>query len=161
MPSSLVSDSGNGLNGDGGYQGQYSLDAGRPMIAEVKVWGHIGNPVAYEDQWVKSFAKANGGIAPEPENKTSAAAASALRRSFKRDTRSENTTVYNEMWYPAVDSIAGLYINYLYSPKKSLNYDCSMRVRLVIIRVRFLARRVWSKSIRRLMLLSLSDSVRV
>ena len=124
MPSSLVSDSGNGLNGDGGYQGQYSLDAGRPMIAEVKVWGHIGNPVAYEDQWVKSFAKANGGIAPEPENKTSAAAASALRRSFKRDTRSENTTVYNEMWYPAVDSIAGLYINYLYSPKKSLNYDC-------------------------------------
>ena len=28
------------------------------------------------------------------------------------------------MWYPAVDSIAGLYINYMYSPKKSLNFDC-------------------------------------
>lgn len=126
MPSSLVSDNDNGMTGDGGYQGQYSLDSGRPMIAEVQVWGHIGNPVAYEDQWVKAFAKANGGIAPEPENKTSAAAAAALRRGFKRDTRSDNTqTIYNDLWYPAVDSIAGLYINYMYNPKtKPLNFAC-------------------------------------
>ena len=124
MPSSLVAD-GNGMTGDGGYQGQYSLDSGRPMIAEVHVWGHVVNPIAYEDQWVRSFALANGGLAPEPENKESAAAASALRRSFKRDTRSDKqSTVYNDLWYPAVDSIAGLYINYMYTPKKPLNFDC-------------------------------------
>ena len=127
MPSSLVSDDEEtGMKGDGGYQGQYSLDAGRPMIAEVRVWGHIGNPVAYEDQWVKAFAKANGGIAPEPANKNEATAASAQRRNFKRDTRAEaNKTIYNDLWYPAVDSIAGLYINYMYNPKtKPLNFDC-------------------------------------
>ena len=127
MPSSLVSDTGNGMTGDGGYQGQYSLDRGRPMIAEVRVWGHVGNPLAYEDQWVRSFAQANGGLAPEPEDKESAAAASALRRSFKRDTRGEGegaTTVYDNLWYPAVDSIAGLYINYMYTPKTQLNFDC-------------------------------------
>ena len=128
MPSSLVSERGNGMSGDGGYQGQYSLNAGRPMIAEVHVWGHVGNPLAYEDQWVRSFAEANGGLAPEPENKESAAAASALRRSFKRNTRGDEestTTVYDNLWYPAVDSIAGLYINYMYSPKtQQLNFDC-------------------------------------
>lgn len=128
MPSSLVSERDNGMSGDGGYQGQYSLNAGRPMIAEVHVWGHVGNPLAYEDQWVRSFAEANGGLAPEPENKESAAAASALRRSFKRNTRGDEesiTTVYDNLWYPAVDSIAGLYINYMYSPKtQQLNFDC-------------------------------------
>ncbi|MBR3775574.1 MAG: hypothetical protein IKL12_05645, partial [Alistipes sp.] len=123
MPSSLVSKNDSGMSGDGGYQGQYSLDGGRPMIAEVTVWGHVSNPVAYEDQWVRAFANANGGIAPEPENKEEAAAASYQRRNFKRDTRSDET-VYDELWYPAVDSIAGLYINYLYTPKKPLNFDC-------------------------------------
>ncbi len=126
MPSSLVTnDASGGMSGDGGYQGQYSLDKGRPMIAEVNVWGHVGNPVAYEDQWVRSFAIANGGLAPEPENKESAAKASALRRSFKRNTRGdESTKVYDNLWYPAVDSIAGLYINYMYTPKQNLNFNC-------------------------------------
>lgn len=131
MPSSLVADDGGGMSGDGGYQGQYSLDDGRPMIAEVKVWGHVGNPLAYEDQWVQAFAKANGGIAPEPANKEQAAAASSQRRNFKRETRGDSQTIYNDLWYPAVDSIAGLYINYMYSPKKSLNYDCLGRDTLI------------------------------
>ena len=133
MPSSLVSKNDDGMKGDGGYQGQYSLDSGRPMIADVTVWGHVNNPVAYEDQWVRAFAKANGGLAPEPANKEEAKAASDLRRTFKRDTRAEEEekTVYDELWYPAVDSIAGLYINYLYTPKKPLNFDCLGRDTLV------------------------------
>ena len=55
LPSSIAAGSG-GMGGDGGYEGQYRLDANRPTIVDVEVWGHVNNPLAYEDQWVKSFA---------------------------------------------------------------------------------------------------------
>ena len=108
------------MGGEAGYEGQYILDANRPMIVEIKVWGSVANPVAYEDQWVKAFAKANGGLAPLPEKKDDAA---AKRRSFMR-TRADEPTVYDNEWHLAVDTIAGLYINYLYSPNQKLNFDC-------------------------------------
>jgi hypothetical protein len=37
------------MGGDGGYEGQYELDANRPVIVEMQVWGHVNNPLAYED----------------------------------------------------------------------------------------------------------------
>lgn len=113
------------LGGDGGYEGQYILDENRPLIAELQVWGHVSNPVAYEDAWVKAFAEANGGVAPEPEDDEEKA---SKRRSYMRNvTRTDEETeevVYDEKWHLAVDSIAGLYINYLYTPKQNLDYNC-------------------------------------
>lgn len=127
LPSSIGTKS-SGMQGDGGYQGQYSLDANRPMIVDIQVWGHVTNPLAYEDQWVFHFAEANGGVAPAPETEEEAKEGALRRRSYMRETRAEGEqeadTVYDEKWHLAVDSIAGLYINYLYSPAKSLNYDC-------------------------------------
>ena len=110
------------MGGDGGYDGQYTLDANRPMIVDVEVCGHITNPVAYEDAWVQSFARINGDLAPveKKEEQTS---------KLYRATRAEGDTeqkevVYDEKWHLAVDSIAGLYINYLYTPKQSLDFNC-------------------------------------
>ena len=131
LPSSVATGS-DGMSGDGGYEGQYKLDANRPMIVDINVWGHITNPVAYEDQWVRSFAEANGGLAPLPENKEEAEKQSRLRRTYKRPvvTRGDDSTeekeevVYDNQWHMPVDSIAGLYVNYLYSPKVDLNYNC-------------------------------------
>lgn len=126
LPSSIAAGS-QGMGGDGGYEGQYELDANRPMIVDVDVWGHVNNPVAYEDQWVKSFAELNGGLAPEDDDETAA----KLRRTYMRpisradgDEDEEETVVYDDMWHLAVDSIAGLYVNYKYTPKKSLDFNC-------------------------------------
>ena len=46
LPSSIAAGE-DGMQGDGGYEGQYDLDSNRPMIVDVEVWGHINNPVAY------------------------------------------------------------------------------------------------------------------
>ncbi|MBR4996021.1 MAG: hypothetical protein IKY82_08170 [Alistipes sp.] len=125
LPSSIAAGE-DGMQGDGGYQGQYTLDSNRPMIVEIDVWGHVNNPVAYEDQWIKAFAEANGGLAPEKEDDDEAA---AKRRSYMRTRgedgeETEEEVVYDNMWHPAVDSIAALYINYLYTPKQALEFNC-------------------------------------
>ncbi len=122
LPSSIAAGE-DGMQGDGGYEGQYTLDSNRPMIVEVDVWGHVNNPVAYEDQWIKAFAAANGGLAPEDEDDGEAA---AKRKSYKRTRADEETeeVVYDNMWHQPVDSIAALYINYLYTPKQRLEFNC-------------------------------------
>ena len=122
LPSSIAAGE-DGMQGDGGYEGQYSLDSNRPMIVEVEVWGHINNPVAYEDQWIKAFAEANGGLAPEDEDDGEA---TAKRRTYKRTRADEETeeVVYDNMWHHPVDSIAALYVNYLYTPKQRLEFNC-------------------------------------
>ena len=129
LPSSIAAGP-QGMGGDGGYQGQYKLDANRPMIVDVEVWGHVNNPVAYEDQWVKSFATLNGGLAPEEDDDEEKA---KLRRSYMRNVSradegteddGEEEVVYDDLWHLAVDSIAGLYINYKYTPRKSLDFNC-------------------------------------
>ena len=106
------------MGGDGGYEGQYELDAKRPMIVEVQVWGHINNPVAYEDQWIKSFAAVNGGLVAEDK--------AAEESASKMNERLENgeKVTYDDKWHLAVDTIAALYINYNYTPRKRLNFDC-------------------------------------
>ncbi len=132
LPSSVAAGE-DGMSGDGGYEGQYRLDANRPMIVDINVWGHVTNPVEYEDRWVRSFAEANGGLAPIPDNKEEAEEQSRLRRSYMRpavtrgeesDDSSKEEVVYDNQWHMPVDSIAGLYVNYLYSPKQQLNYNC-------------------------------------
>lgn len=123
LPSSIGAGN-QSMGGDGGYEGQFKLDANRPMVVEMNVWGHVGNPVAYEDAWINSFAEMNGGLAPVEEDSEEK---SALRRTYMRSlSRADEQTevVYDEKWYPAVDSIAGLYINYLYTPEKRLSFDC-------------------------------------
>ena len=122
LPSSIAAGE-DGMQGDGGYEGQYTLDSNRPMIVEVDVWGHINNPVAYEDQWIKAFAEVNGGLAPEDEDDGEAA---AKRKTYKRTRSDEDAeeVVYDNMWHQPVDSIAALYINYLYTPKQRLEFNC-------------------------------------
>lgn len=122
LPSSIAAGE-DGMQGDGGYEGQYTLDSNRPMIVEVDVWGHINNPVAYEDQWIKAFAEVNGGLAPEDEDGGEAA---AKRKTYKRTRADEDAeeVVYDNMWHQPVDSIAALYINYLYTPKQRLEFNC-------------------------------------
>ncbi|MBQ3203998.1 MAG: hypothetical protein IJB39_03350 [Alistipes sp.] len=112
------------MGGDGGYEGQFVLDANRPMIVDVEVCGHLTNPLAYEDAWVQSFAKANGDLAPKEDKKEEQTSKLYRATRAEGDEEQKEEIVYDEKWHLAVDSIAGLYVNYLYTPKKSLEFNC-------------------------------------
>lgn len=60
MPSTVVGS----LVGTGGYEGQYSLDANRPLMARMKVTGMVKNPLEAEGEKVDAFARDNGGLLP-------------------------------------------------------------------------------------------------
>lgn len=127
LPSSIVGN----IYSDGGYEGQYSLDKNKPLIAEMEIMGHVTNPLAYEDQWIKSFAEANGGLAPDNDSSQEESSYSAKRYQIKQMmTRGDDTDsdkkepIMDDKWRLAVDTIAALYINYRYTPKQSLNFDC-------------------------------------
>ena len=59
MPSRVV---GSGLKGDGGYEGQYSLEDGKPLIATLEICDTVKNPLQREALDVDAFCKANGGV---------------------------------------------------------------------------------------------------
>lgn len=60
MPSRVVGSG--GISGDGGYEGQYSLSAKRPLIMEMEIVGIDKNPLEAEGSLVDAFAKENGGM---------------------------------------------------------------------------------------------------
>ena len=133
LPSSIISES---TSADGGYEGQFALDQSRPMIVDMKIYGHIGNPVAYEGSYLDAFAVGNGGLCDEhksvvEEEEAEKAARYALRRHITRGDDTEEEVVdtrplefYDGRWHQPVDTMAHLYVNYTYSPERmTLNYN--------------------------------------
>lgn len=116
MPSRVVGSG--GLGGDGGYEGQYSLSAKRPLIMEMEVVGIDKNPLEAEGSLVDAFAKGNGGMVmytKDGEDGTE-----------KRPTDpNDGKHPYNrsERWVSACDTVAQLYVNVKYDPAKTLAGD--------------------------------------
>ena len=113
MPSRVVGSG--GVSGDGGYEGQYSLSAKRPLIMEMEVVGIDKNPLAAEGSLVDAFAKENGGMVmytKDGEDGTE-----------KRPTDPEDEKhPYNRddvRWVSACDTVAQLYVNVKYNPAKT------------------------------------------
>ena len=109
MPSRVV---GTGLSGDGGYEGQYSLDAGKPLIVTMEICDTIKNPLQREGSSVDSFCEENGG-----------------RLVYSKDEEDEEAVAWPETtddphhpyiteqrWVSACDSVAQLYVNYRFNP---------------------------------------------
>lgn len=131
LPSAIIAAT---ESSDGGYEGEYELDATKPLAVHMKIYGHVANPVAYEGDWVDAFANANGGLCTDhrvvKEEDDDDKGAKALRR---RTTRGDETTeeevdtrpleFYDGRWHQPVDTLVHLYVNYSYNPEKSLNYD--------------------------------------
>lgn len=124
LPSSVI-DGSNGIEGDGGYEGQFSLDGNVPMILDMTIYGHVNNPVAYEGNHVDSFANINGGLCSEHKAKIDKAETSSLRRHLatRNDEQTEEDTKYLEFfdgrWHQPIDTLAQLYVNYNYSPARN------------------------------------------
>ena len=128
MPSSIVVIE----SADGGYQGQYSLDEGKPLVVDMRIYGHVANPVAYEGNRVEAFAKINGGLCAEHKTevvKDESAETKARRRMVTRaDEDAEVDTrpleFYDGRWHQPIDTMAHLLVNYAYSPaRQSFDYN--------------------------------------
>lgn len=113
LPSTIVGTY--GVSGDGGYEGQYSLDAGKPLIARIKVVEMIKNPLEYEGDEVDDFAERNGSLKPLPKEEEKKGAQARVRRSLKRGA---DEPQYNDgyAWRNAVDSIPQVYLYHGYFP---------------------------------------------
>ena len=119
LPSSIVASE----SADGGYEGQYGLDDGKPMVVDMSIYGHVANPVAYEGNHVEAFANANGGICTEHKTIVEKEEETKARRRMM--TRAEEEEVdtrplefYDGRWHQPVDTLEHLLVNYAYSPAR-------------------------------------------
>lgn len=128
LPSSIIASE----SADGGYEGQYSLDDGKPMVVDMHIYGHVANPVAYEGSRVEAFARANGGLCTEHKTvkEESKEETKARRRMATRaDEEQEEVDTrplefYDGRWHQPVDTLEHLLVNYAYSPaRQSFNFN--------------------------------------
>ena len=109
MPSRIV---GTGLSGDGGYEGQFSLDAGKPLVVTMEICDTIKNPLQREGAGVDSFCEANGGRLVYSKDEEDEEAVP-----WPETTDDENHPYNTEArWVSACDSVAQLYVNHRFNP---------------------------------------------
>lgn len=111
MPSRVV---GNGLEGSGGYEGQYTLSSGRPLIVTMEIRDTVKNPLELEGTDVDAFCETNGGLQIYNKSKDDDTESNPIP-----DDVTDPKHPYNspERWVSASDTVAQLYINYRYNPK--------------------------------------------
>lgn len=131
LPSSVLDS--NMDSDDGGYEGEFVSDGSKPMIVDMTILGHIGNPVAYEGERVKSFAEANGGmceehkavIEEEADKEDDSATQSVRRRSTRTEEEGEESIdtrpleFFDGRWHQPADTLEHLLVNYSYSPART------------------------------------------
>lgn len=112
LPSSIAN---SGIAGDGGYQGEFSLDGTRPVILDIEVTDRINNPVSYEAYMVDGFGTAHGGVSPlkevvedEDDDK--------LDGDDADDDEEEEEEDDGMLWRPVCDTIQGLIVTKRYNP---------------------------------------------
>lgn len=128
LPSSVVAAT---ESSNGGYEGEFTMDSTKPMIVTMKIYGHVANPVAYEGEYVDSFAEGNGGLCTDHkivEEEEESEKSSLRRRSTRADEEQEPVDTrplefYDGRWHQPIDTLEQLYVNYAYAPNKSLKYD--------------------------------------
>ena len=113
MPSLLI---GAGLAGSGGYEGEKSLAASRPMIAELAIRDTVNNPLRFEGNQIDLFCARNGGvdIYDKEENPMPKDPLKDANHPYRADSR---------RWVSACDTVAQLYVNHRYDPTKE-DGDC-------------------------------------
>lgn len=110
LPSSLAN---SGISGDGGYEGEFSLDGTRPVILDIEITDRINNPVSYEAYMIEGFGKAHGGISPlkevvEDEDDEA--------DGEDEDEEEEEEEDDGMLWRPVCDTIQGLIVTKRYNP---------------------------------------------
>ena len=115
MPSRVV---GSGLQGDGGYEGQYALDAGKPLVITMEIRDTVKNPLQREGSEVDAYCERNGGrqVYSKDEKDTE-----AVKWPSSFDDENHPYTI-DKRWVSACDSVAQLYVNYRFAPNETFTY---------------------------------------
>lgn len=115
MPSSISG--GSGMVGDGGYEGEFTLDGTRPVIMDIEITDRINNPVSYEAYKVDGFALAHGGLSPLKEIVDDDEEGDGDDAdSDEEDDEEEEEEDDGMYWRHACDTIQGLVVTKRYSP---------------------------------------------
>ena len=123
MPSRIVGSS--GVEGEGGYEGQYSLSSKRPFIVEMEITGSVENPLESEGSDVDSFCGANGKLwlyLEEDEVAESEVPASKIPAGYDDENHPYQLAEKGYRWVSACDTVAQLYVNMLYNPMEPADY---------------------------------------
>lgn len=109
LPSLLIGST--GVSGSGGYEGEKSLSASRPMIAEMAIRDTVKNPLQLEGDQIDLFCSLNGGV--ELYDKED--------NPMPTDPLQDNHPYRPESkrWVSACDTVAQVYVNHRYDPTKT------------------------------------------
>ena len=118
MPSRIVGAS--GVEGDGGYEGQYSLSSKRPFIVEMVVKEIVKNPLESEGSDVDSFCEANGGLwFYTKEEDEDEANSSEIPTGYDDENHPYKLRDKGFRWVSVNDTLAQVYVDLLYDPTKA------------------------------------------
>ena len=116
MPSRIVGSS--GVEGDGGYEGQYSLSSKRPFIVEMEILSMVENPLEFEGSEVDSFCTANGGLWLYTEEGDEAGS-SKIPTGYDDENHPYKLRGKGYRWVSACDTLAQVYVDLLFDPTKT------------------------------------------
>ena len=137
MPATIIS---SGANGDGGYEGQYTLSANHPMIARIKLVGRSSQPIETESVAVDDFAAANGGLDPtvppqDDDSETASVKAGESAPSYRwKIATSEAPQIYVNQSFNPADDATGLFTYsdvYVGSQQKAEDIDRKINKALI------------------------------
>lgn len=109
LPSLLIGTG--GVTGSGGYEGEKSLSASRPMIAEMTIRDTVNNPLQQEGDQIDLFCSLNGGVDVYDKEENPAPTDPLNDPNHPYRTTSKR-------WVSACDTVAQLYVNHRYDPTK-------------------------------------------
>ena len=111
------------VGGDGGYEGQFALEEGKPFIATIEICDTVKNPLQREALDVDAFCKANGGLMiyttkdDKGENKQTTEVEGVELVAIPTTMEDTNHPHLNaNRWVSACDTIAQLYVNHRFDP---------------------------------------------
>ena len=119
LPSRIVSSS--GVEGQGGYEDQYSLSSQRPFIIEMEIREIVKNPLESEGSEVDSFCAANGSqwlYTKEGDEEGS----SKIPAGYDDENHPYKLREKGYRWVSACDSVAQVYVDVCYDPTKASDY---------------------------------------
>lgn len=115
LPSRIVGSG--GVSPDGGYEGQYTLSAGKPFVVTMEIRDTVKNPLQAEGSQVDAFCESNGKLkifSKSKDEEKSGDTGEAIPTDPKDPEHPYNR---EERWVSACDTVAQVYVNYRFDPK--------------------------------------------
>lgn len=112
-PSRVVGD----LSSSGGYEGDFTLAASKPVRIEMTICDTVKNPLQAEGSAVDSYCRQQGGLRIYSSSKEAADGVVPLPTDPKDANHPYRVA---ERWVSACDSLPQLYVDYRYTPARQL-----------------------------------------